>query len=42
MEGDMATMFGMAVVAFMASVSASGLAWKRGVGIMPRGSAQTA
>lgn len=35
MEGDMATMFGMAVVAFLAAAGASGLAWKRGVGIVP-------
>jgi len=41
MEGDTATMIGMAVVAFLAAAAASGLAWKRGVGIMPRGSAAT-
>lgn len=34
MEGDFATMFGMAVVAFVASVTASVLAWRRGIRIM--------
>lgn len=33
MEGDMATMFAMAVVAFLAAATASGLAWKRCIGI---------
>ncbi|MFU8828435.1 MAG: hypothetical protein ACNA8P_03270 [Phycisphaerales bacterium] len=42
MEGDMATMFGMAVIAFLSAAAASWLAWKRGVGIVPRGSAATA
>lgn len=35
MEGEMATMFGMAVIAFLAAAAASGLAWKRGVGTVP-------
>lgn len=30
-EGDFASMFGMAVVAFLASASATGIAWKRGI-----------
>jgi hypothetical protein len=37
MEGEMASMFGMAVVAFLAAAAATGLAWKRGGGIVPRG-----
>lgn len=32
MEGEMATMFGMAVVALLAATGASWLAWKRRVG----------
>jgi len=42
MEGDMASMFGMAIVAFLASVAASGLAWKRGAGTGPGGGASAA
>jgi len=36
MEGDMASMFGMAIVAFLAAAAASGLAWKRGAAINPQ------
>lgn len=35
MEGEMATMLGMAFVAFLAAVSATVIAWKRGVGLTP-------
>jgi len=36
MAGDFASMFGMAIVAFLSAAAATGIAWRRGSPLIPR------